>query len=173
MNISAYIERHEGRRFSQYCDKCSRPVPECRCKIMGNKSIGCGHNLDAKGRMGIIPTDRDLDTQGINNDEIDALLSRDISDTMSEVRGAFPWFDLLDANRQKVLIDMCFNLGIGSKEKGTGLLGFQHMLSAIKNGINDGDFGPAADEMKNSKYYRQTGDRAKENEMIMRNGGVI
>ena len=172
MNISAYIESHEGRRFSQYRDCCGKPVPECTCVIKGFRSIGVGHNLDAKGRMGIIPADRDLDTQGINNDEIDALLSRDVSDAMSEVRDAFPWFDLLDANRQKVLIDMCFNLGIGSKEKGTGLLGFQHMLSAIKNGIVDGNFGPAADEMKNSKWYRQTGDRAKEDELIMRYGGL-
>jgi lysozyme len=150
--ISEMLTRHEGRRYKRYKDS------------VGIWTIGVGHNLEAKGRMGIIPLDRDLEAEGITDAEIDALLQQDISDTMADIRGKITFFDALDEARQNVLIDMCFNMGIGSTIAGTGLLGFPKMLSCLAHG----DYEGAADQLKDSKYYTQVGQRAVENYNLLK-----
>ncbi len=140
------IKRHEGLKLKQY-----------RCPA-GKLTIGYGHNLDAKGRMGLIPAGRDLAREGITLAEAEALLQRDISDAMADLRGVFKWFDTAPQSVQDVLLDMCFNMGL------KGLLKFHNMLAEIVAG----NYQTAADELKNSAYYHQVGDRAKENEEILR-----
>jgi lysozyme len=53
---------------------------------------------------------------------------------------------------------MMFNLGKPRFE------GFKMMITHVKAG----DFSKAADEMKNSKWYKQVGDRGKRLEAMMR-----
>ncbi|QGZ66342.1 hypothetical protein FAZ98_31610 [Paraburkholderia acidisoli] len=60
------------------------------------------------------------------------------------------WWRQLDEVRQRVIANMCFNMGIDK------LLGFAHMLAALKLH----NFAVAAAEMKNSKWFGQVGDRA-------------
>jgi len=59
-----------------------------------------------------------------------------------------------------VLIDMCFNLGMA------GLLGFQKMIEALERGY----YERAADEMVNSRWYGQVGERGRRLEAMMRTG---
>ena len=95
---------------------------------------------------------RNLDDRGISKEEAEYLLKNDISRVMSEVRGSIDFFDNLNEARQNVLLDMCFNMGLA------GLLGFQKMLKSL----NEGNYAKAAEEMLNSKWASQVGNRAKE-----------
>ena len=66
----------------------------------------------------------------------------------------------LDEVRKSVLLNMCFNLGIG------GLLGFNNTLSFIVAG----DWERAANGMLASKWAKQVGMRAIELSEMMRKG---
>ena len=60
------------------------------------------------------------------------------------------WFENLDPIRQTVLLDMCFNLGIG------GLLKFKDTLKAIETG----DYAHASMYMLDSLWAKQVKGRA-------------
>jgi lysozyme len=62
--------------------------------------------------------------------------------------------------RQNVIINMAYNIGIA------GLGKFSRMWSAVR----DGDYDQAADEMLNSRWARQVGNRAVELAEQMRRG---
>ena len=131
-SIEEQLILHEGMKLKPY-----------RCPA-GKLTIGVGRNLEDKG---------------LSKQEALFLLRRDIAEVTNELR-KYPWFETLDMVRQKVLIDMAFNLGIN------GLLSFKKMLSYLKAG----DYEKAADEMVNSRWYGQVGDRAKRLVKMMRTG---
>jgi len=66
----------------------------------------------------------------------------------------------LDAVRQRVVIDMAFNIGVPR------LTGFKKMWAAI----HCGDYEEAALEMMDSKWARQVGRRAKRLSLMMKTG---
>lgn len=131
-SIEDQLILHEGMRLRPY-----------RCTA-GKLTIGVGRNLDDKG---------------ITYDEAMYILRNDIAEVTSQLE-RFDWFQALGPVRRKVLIDMCFNLGMA------GLLGFQRMIEALKQG----DYGRAADEMVNSRWYKQVGQRGRRLERMMRTG---
>ena len=113
---------------------------------------------DTVGKV-TIGVGRNLDDVGLSTDEIDLLLSNDINRTIDDV-ATLEYWDLLDDARKVVVADMVFNLGL------TRFKGFIKTNQAL----SDGDYERAADEMVDSKWYRQTGRRAIRNVEIMRNG---
>lgn len=128
-----YVAKHEGEVLTPY--KCSRGV----------LTIGRGHNLE----------------HGISKAASDFIFKEDMDKAEADLKKYLPdVYDKLDANRQLVLIDMCFNLGIG------GLLKFKKMLAAIKSG----DYAKAAEELMDSAYARQVPERAEENKNIILTG---
>lgn len=122
---------------------------EGRCKIpytdtTGHLTIGVGYNLD----------------NGIPDDVIDLLLDISIARAERDALALFPTlYDLSDA-RQRVLVNMTFNLGIG------GLGGFRRLRAAV----SAEDFGAAAREMLESKWARQVGNRAHRLARMMEEG---
>jgi len=114
-----------------------------RCTA-GKLTIGFGRNLEDKG---------------ISEGEAETLLASDIADVHSDLahRG---WFIGHDAARQSVIINMGFNLGV------QGLLNFRRMISAFAKG----DYATAADEMLDSRWAGQVGNRATELAEQMRTG---
>lgn len=66
----------------------------------------------------------------------------------------------LDSVRRAVVIDMLFNLGAVKFSR------FKKMIAALRLG----HYQMAADEMVDSKWYGQVGNRAKELELMMRTG---
>lgn len=130
------IKKHEGLRLKPYLDTATPP----------RTTIGYGRNLD---------------DQGITEEEAELLLQNDLARVSQEL-AALPAYQLLgyDVPRQMVLVDMCFNLGL------TRLLGFKKFLAALERG----DFQTAADEMVDSEWYRQVGNRAKFLVSVMRSG---
>ena len=130
------LNHDEDRRASAYQDS------------EGFWTIGVGHLIDAR-RGGRLP-----------DEIIDALLDYDVKAVMSDLDRALPWWRSLSDNRQLVLANMAFNLGIGR------LLTFKKALAAMQRG----DFDTAAAEMLDSKWAGQVGDRAQRLADSMRAG---
>jgi len=130
--IEEQLILHEGLRTTVY-----------RCPA-GYLSIGVGRNLEKKG---------------ISVEEALLLLRNDITEITSRLE-VYDWFVSLDPIRQKVIIDMVFNLDI------SGFLAFRRMITALQAG----DYERAAYEMANSRWYRQVGQRGIRLERMMRTG---
>ena len=94
---------------------------------------------------------RNIEDRGITEDEARYLLKNDIKIVEDELLEKKPVVAGLDAVRQRVLVDMGFNLGIPT------LLKFQNMWAAIE----EEDFQTAADEAMDSRWAKQVGRRAE------------
>tara|TARA_R100000278_G_scaffold103055_1_gene79499 strand:+ start:1364 stop:1795 length:432 start_codon:yes stop_codon:yes gene_type:complete len=103
---------------------------------------------------------RNIEDRGITEDEARYLLKNDIKIVEDELLSKKPMVAELDAVRQRVLVDMGFNLGIPT------LLKFQNMWLAIEQG----DFIQASVEMMDSRWARQVGQRAHRLSEAMRIG---
>lgn len=138
------LRRHEGVRTQAYDDANGETV--IAGSVVGGKiTVGVGRNLIDKG---------------LSDSEINYLLQDDISDAAADVLLAFPFVRELDGPRQEVLINMCFNMGIGN------LKGFERMWAAIERR----DYLSAAAEMLDSLWAEQVGDRATELAGVMELG---
>jgi len=129
------LKRHEGLSLAAYQDH------------LGYWTIGYGRLIDSRKNG------------GLSSDEAEYLLLNDINKCVASVQKALPWVtDLVDA-RQRVLYEMCFQLGLA------GLLDFKRTLKSIE----DSRWQDAFDGMLNSKWATQTPTRAKElAEMMLR-----
>lgn len=158
--IEQQLILHEGLRLDVY-------------KCPANKwTVGVGRNLEAKGltkeeqqklfghsglnRTEVIDV---LLERGISREEALFLLNGDIHQCVSDLK-KYDWYNHLDPIRRKVLIDMRLNLGMA------GLLGFKRMIVALAAK----DYETAADEMMDSAWYRQVGNRSKRLVCMMRTG---
>lgn len=124
-------------------------------------SAGCGRNLDDVGmtaaeqaHLGV--TLAEVRRKGLTAPQAEYLLDNDIDRSIADLDRNLPWWRSLDEVRQRVLINMCFNMGIGSVRTGKGLLGFRNTLKLIETGQYD----QAAKNMLVSKWAGQVGPRA-------------
>jgi lysozyme len=122
---------HEGLEHYPYVDS------------MGKITIGIGYNLSARG----------IDIEWINKQ-----FNEDVSYFYKQLC-EFPWYHLLNEDRQIVLIDMAF---MGWKR----FLEFETMLKALEKR----DYDRAAREMLESRWASEVGDRAKQLAEGMRTG---
>jgi lysozyme len=120
------LRRDEGVRYLPYLD--SKGIP----------TVGVGHNLRAKP----IPAGWNYP---LTDMQVDQLLSEDLDDVYEDLDRSLPWWRALDAVRQRVICNMCFNMGIGR------LLGFAKMTAAARTR----DYTRAAVEMLDSKWARE------------------
>lgn len=128
------LRRHEGYRTHPYTDTKNK------------LTIGVGRNL----------TDR-----GLSGDEIDLLMTNDISIADSICIDLFGFaFRNFSKPRQYALISMAFNMGK------TRLSGFVKMIAAVKAR----DWDNAASEALRSRWSKQVGDRATEIADMLRRG---
>lgn len=102
---------------------------------------------------------RNLEDVGISEQEALVLLDNDITRLLVDTN-LRPILDLLDDVRQEVILNMAFNIGVN------GLLKFKNMLVALALK----DYGRAADEMINSRWFNQVGSRAVRLVSAMRTG---
>lgn len=131
--LKAELARDEGRRRFPYYDTGMRVT------------IGCGRNL------------ADV---GLRDDEIDYLLDNDIAQATSALDHNLGWWRSLDAVRQRVMLNMCFNMGW------TNFSQFARFFSATYQRRWD----DAAAEMLSSRWAGQVGDRAKRLAAMMQTG---
>ena len=125
MKIEELLIKHEGLKLKPYKD------------TRGILTIGVGRNLE---------------DNGIEQDEALFMLKNDIKRCENELKEIFEDFDELPENVRLVLIDMIFNLGK------TRFLGFKHMIQAVKNR----DWNKMITEMKNSKWCRELKNRCND-----------
>lgn len=112
----------------------------------GVMTIGIGRNLQ----------------KGLVMEEVLHLFKNDLDEVEGELDHAYPWWQRLDEVRQRVLANMCFNMGI------TRLAGFTQTLHYIQTGQYDA----AAKEMLNSAWAKQVGPRAIRLSDMMKTGAV-
>lgn len=122
-------------------DKRSKPY---RCSA-GKLTIGVGRNLDDKG---------------LRDDEIALMLDNDINDALADAMKLVPSFAKLSDGRQRVLVEMAFNLGIARFAK------FKKFLAAV----DAGDVDRAHAEMLDSAWTTQVGQRAHTLARLWREG---
>lgn len=130
--LEKLLELHEGKRNLMYTDSVGIPT------------IGIGHNLQ----------------KPISDKAVSVIFQDDIQDTIKDLDTHLPWWKTLSENRQLVIADMCFNLGI------TKLLQFNNTLKAMQ----EGRYNDAAEGMGNSKWAVQVGSRAVRLQKMMREG---
>jgi len=103
---------------------------------------------------------RNLDDVGISAGEAMALLDHDIERVIIQLNYHFPWWSELSDARQRVLLNMAFNLGI------EGLIKFRNTLALIQ----DGKYRDAAKAMLDSRWATQVGNRARRLAKMMEEG---
>ncbi|MDR8077853.1 glycoside hydrolase family protein [Burkholderia cenocepacia] len=130
--LKAELTRDEGRKPRIYTD------------TVGKVSGGIGRNLTDKG---------------FRDNEIDLMYQNDVAETEVWLDRNLPWWRQLDPVRQRVIMNMAFNM------QGR-LLTFVNTLAAMKRG----DYAAAADGMLASKWATQVGARATRLADMMRSG---
>lgn len=152
--LRSYIKSNEGVKLKVYNDST------------GHKTIGAGFNLesgDAKhklSQLGLSYEQIATGKQTISKEHVNVLLQQGITKAMRDAISLVPNFDQLNRDRQIVLIDLAFNLGR------TGLSKFVKMLKAIK----ENNWEKASEELKNSRWFVQTGKRGRRNVEALRTG---
>jgi lysozyme len=114
LSLRALLIAHEGLKLKVYND--TKGIP----------TIGYGRNLG---------------DVGISQDEADYLLDNDIKRVCNDCWHHLPWFGDLPEEKQFVIIDMVFNLGI------YGFLKFKKMIAALEKG----DYAEAAAQIIDSQ----------------------
>ncbi len=140
-----------------------------RCTA-GKRTIGIGRNLDDVGisaaetaALGI--TVASCIARGITTAQSRALCDNDVARCERDLDRELSWWRGLAPVRQRVLFNMCFNMGIGRRGK-SGLLSFTNTLASIQRG----DFAAAAAGMRASRWHDQVGQRAVRLERMMETG---
>jgi lysozyme len=88
------------------------------------------------------------------------IMHEDIDEAIAGLTDHLPWWVQLDEVRQRVLVNMVFNMGIDR------FLSFRRMIAALM-GRN---FQLAADEMQDSDWFHEVGARAVRLISMMRQG---
>lgn len=100
----------------------------------GCLSVGIGRNLTGNGLSGA---------------EVDFLFANDIAACVRDLDAHASWWRTLTAIRQRVMINLCFNMGWSR------LALFTHFLAAMQAR----DWASAAYELRDSKWFDQVGSR--------------
>ena len=145
----------EGLRLQVYKD------------TLGIDTIGIGRNLEDRGITKEeldyldLPNVKAVYEHGITYADAVYLACNDISIVEDELLSHQPCVDELSAERQMCLIDMAFNMGVPR------LLKFKKMWAAI----HEGDFVTASEEMLDSRWSTQVGQRSTKLALVMKEGG--
>ena len=132
------IKRHEGEVLEIYMDS------------LGYKTLGVGHLCQ--------PNDPEYNWEvgtPVSQEVVDMYYEQDFKKHYQEtihVYGSYEDFQKLPELIQRVLVNMCFNLG------GTRLSKFKNMLKACK----EHNWNEMARQMQDSRWYYQVGRRSKE-----------
>ena len=139
------LKRHEGEVVTN-----GRHVAY-KCPA-GYWTMGIGRNIDPNGGI------------GLSQEEVDMLLENDIARVIKELASEYPWFNDLDPVRADAMINLGYNLGVGSR-----LRGFRRALAAME----EADYEAASQEFLDSKWARQVGSRAVELTEMIRTGKYL
>lgn len=141
--LKAQLRVDEGVRRRRYPD------------TVGKVTIGVGHNITDDPDYPYTEADEPLsDTQ------INVLLNEDVAKAIADLDQFANWWRAMEEPRQRVLANMCFNLGWPR------LSGFVNTLKAM----HFSDYQAAAVGMRASLWAKQVGARAERLAKIMETG---
>ena len=147
MNKDKLIEaliKEEGYKYEIYLDH------------LGYPTFGVGHLVLEKDEEHGKPVGTP-----VSEERILECLSKDIDIVCDELDMKDPWWRNLDDNRQRVMANMCFNLGHPR------LSNFKKFIGAMQIS----DWETAAVEMMDSKWAGQVGNRAiRLRDRVLNNG---
>lgn len=144
-DIKAFITKHEGYRNKVYRDS------------LGIPTVGIGLNLlrpDAKiilSRAGLDYNDVLNGNATLTDDQVKTVFQLCLKIAYADVKKYIPNYDSLPKNIKLGLIDLSFNLGYNRLSK----------FAKTRELIIKGDYKGAANELLNSKWATQVGNRAK------------
>lgn len=131
----------EGVRYTPYLD--SRGIP----------TTGVGHNLNASP----LPV---AWSYPLTDAQVDSLLENDLLNVYHDLDRDLSWWQNLCNVRQRVICNMCFNMGIN------GLMTFRNTLLAMQQDR----YADAAAGMRASRWAQQVGERAQRLADMMEQG---
>jgi lysozyme len=141
---------HEGIRPYFYDDATGKAL-EPGEQPQGNKTWGIGYNVTSRGLGPLqVMLNRAIDARGTaTEEECREVLVKDIGRVEMSIQMFWGFFAKLDEVRQRVCVDMAFNLGFKALE-------FKKAMQAIERR----DWSAAAREMHKSRWAGQVGARA-------------
>jgi len=147
------VAKHEGIVLEPYKDS------------LGISTIGIGRNLEDRGITDgelnyIGKTMEEVLEKGLTEEEAYYLCMNDIAIVEKELLDRKPIVNQLNHVRQMVLVDMAFNMGVPR------LMKFKNMWAAIETE----DYALACEEMIDSRWANQVGNRAMKLSLAMKNG---
>ncbi len=152
---------HEGLKLLPYDDATGKTVKPGQ-HYRGKLTTGIGRNLDGNAltKAEISYIGHNAREKAITKEQALYLLDNDIKNVCAAMDRNIPWWRHLDEIRARVLVDMCFNMGM------TKLLAFKNTLTFIRTG----NYANAAANMRRSLWYIQVGDRAERLADMMETG---
>ena len=121
---------------------------------LGSPTFGIGHLITASDPEYDSPLGTRVDVSRVAE-----AFEQDVQTVLSECTVLYPDFDDLPEEVQQIIANMMFNLGRPRLSKFRGM----------KAGVDDQNWQRAADEMVDSRWYRQVGARAERLVERMRN----
>lgn len=139
--LRAEIQYHEGLKLQVYKDS------------LGYLTAGIGHLLTK--------ADGDLkEGQYVNTRQVDEWFNKDVLTAINQAKHYLgETFDNLTEERQRVIVNMCFNLGPGIEQ-----------FTTLKASLLMSRWDLAGNAMENSKWYKQVGRRGPELVQAMKTG---
>ncbi len=141
MRLSELIELEEGFRKRAYL--CSEGYP----------TIGLGTKIGPKG------ADLSNYTLTVNRAIAEAMMQKELANAEVELSRC-QWFLGLDLDRSKIIMSMCYQMGV------SGVFKFKNMIAAIERK----DWARASREALDSKWARQTPERANRHAQVLLTG---
>ena len=152
--LTNQLKIHEGYKTKVYLD------------TTGHRTIGFGFNLersDAEVLLRSVGANYQDVIDGkyeISREQAEKLLQHDLDRLEADAKKLVFVYDDLDDVRQRVILDMLFNLGT---------YGFSRFKNTIKH-ICNGNYEQASQNMLHSLWAKQTHGRAKNLARMMRSG---
>lgn len=140
--IKEDLIKHEGYKQEIYL--CSEGIP----------TFGIGHAVKENDPEHAWPVGTPVEKERIDN-----AFQADLEDALNDVKALVPSIEDKPSQCQRVLVNMAFNLGR------TRLGKFKKMIGAVE----ENNFKEAANQMVDSRWYNQVGNRSIELENWMRN----
>ena len=134
---------------------------EIKAQLMKHEGLRLKPYKCTSGKI-TIGVGRNIQDNGITEEEAMYLLDNDIKSCQVELDRVLPWWKDQPAHIQLVLINMIFNLGAPT------LLQFKNFLAALEKQ----DFDEAAEEMLQSRWAEQVGNRASELSDFVKSGYI-
>lgn len=141
--LYAQLRIDEGIRYSRYRDTVDK------------WTIGVGHNITDDKNYPYNEAEEPLTQSQVN-----LLLAKDVARAVADLDQNVNWWRAMNDPRQRVLANMCFQLGWPRLSK----------FSNTLNAMHFGKYEDAADGMMHSLWAVQTPNRAKRLAAIMRAG---